>query len=554
MTRNDREEKKLRKLERQFLEFVVASDPIAAVNLGYYKHDTAVPNGTRDREILYGRTLAKFSKLFSEINSSRLTEARAIDLQAAGHHIALRLFEHEELRYWESYPDAATVVGASISQLLLRNYAPLTDRLKSIIERIHKLPRYIDHSMTKLTAPMKPLIELELENLTLLPGFFHSLTNIARENLLKTPFITLCRGLDKLQNSLEVYTNWLIIDIIPKCREDCAPIMDKYPLILKRMGITASPSKILASAEAHVVRLKVKLRAIAKSVKRNSSVEEVRETIRSRHPSNTDEVIKSATEYVRKARNFVVRSNFATLPSDDNLYIIETPHHHRYITPFTDVFPAAPFDKKQYGFLCFTPGNSENDKLKEHNFAAISLATIYNGYPGRHLLALCSNTHQSFFRSGVMAPDTFDGWGHYCEERVKEYGYEETKEHHYIHTLQMMWRTIMAIIDIKLATGAMDRKEAADFLSRETGMDMLSAESEAHRCLLKPGTALCAFHGKETIKELKRYARRQMKGKFNERFFHDVLLYAGALPLSLAKKELDLKIRAALRHSVAEKK
>ncbi|OHB77601.1 MAG: hypothetical protein A2Z34_00155 [Planctomycetes bacterium RBG_16_59_8] len=544
-----REERKLRKIESGLFQLLVHEDPVASVNAGLAQGGNHVPIGTRDAEIRRINLLKKQRGLLDAVRPSLLPKSRAIDHEALCRFLRRRLFELEEVRLWESSPNVSAVVGASLSQLLLRNYAPLVNRLRSINDRLQQLPKFVQQSMTRLVSPVKIHVETELESLTYLPGFFHRLNDIAREHLPESAFHTLHQACEKLQNALEIYANWLIIDIIPNSRSDYALGSRKYTRLLELMDVREPPAAILRRSSAELQRLRAKLRALARKFKRNATIEEARETIRGQHPAHLDDILKFSREALLKAKQFVVRSNFATLPPEEDLYVVETPHHLRHLTPFTTYLSPAKFEPKRYGYLCVTPGNSENNKLKEHNNGALTSAAVMDGYPGRHLHWLCALSHASASRLLAAAPEAEFAWALYCEERVREYGFEETAPFHFINTLHQARRALLSILDVKLHTGAIEVKEAADLLSRETGMDMLSADSEIRFILLNPGLHTAALRGRESIKALKRQMRQAMKGKFNERFFHDALLSAGFLTGNTLRKELAWRTAEALKRA-----
>lgn len=547
MTRSQREEKKLKRVERAFFHGVVARDPLLAVNMGLYDHASQVPVGSCESETNFIRFLRDIQRSLETVNADHLSPMRAVDLSVAGNWIRWKLYEQETLRIWERVPNVASVVGMSISQLLLKNYAPLEKRFRSITERMGKLQSYVRQSMRRLASPGKIFVEIELENLTHIPGFLHTMINIARENIPKTPFFTLHRESEKLQNILEVYANWLIIDVIPNCA-DWAPLGEKrYAELLRHMEVRQDPARLLRTAETHLSRYRRQMREVGRRVKRNATIEEVRETIRGQHPSNFDDILKFTRDAVTSARQFVVRSQFATIPQGETLYVIDTPHYLRHLYPFTAYLEPSKFDQQKYGHLCVTPGNSENNKLKEHNKVALIAAAIHEGYPGNHLRMACALEHPSLFRSLASFPSIVGGWPFYCEERVREFGYEDAPAQRFLGTLLMLRRVLLAALDVRINTGAIPVREAIDILSRETGMDVISAESEVRRSILFPGLHAAALHGKEGIKDLKKFARGRMKGKFNETFFHDVLLYAGSLPLAALRKELEWKAVDALK-------
>lgn len=535
------------RLEKQFFNTLISREPILATAIGLHQYDDKLPNGSLNKELKDIRILKKFLREFSEINAKELSPSRTIDLELVIHMIRLWLYEKEEIRFWESHPEAPMIVGDSIFQIFVRNYAPLRERLRSIYKRLLKMPRYIEQSKTKLCAPVKLFVEIELETLTRLPGLFNTLKDIARENLLKTPFYYFNRVLEDVQNSLEKYGDWLIIDILPICKEEYAIGEEKFKTLLKLRGIDETPSQMLSFGESELGKLKAKLKPIAKQINRRASVDNVREIIKSQHPEKFENVLKYVRGAVEKARGFVIRSKFAEIPTNENLYVIETPSYLRHLIPFGAYFQPGKFEEKQDGYYFVTPGDSDAIRLKSHNFASLSNMTIHEGYPGHHLQLTCANLHKSLIRIFANATETIEGWAHYCEERTKEMGYDYNPRSNFMQISDLIWRAVRIIIDVKLSTGKMSYKEAVDYLFQETGMERNAAEIEVRRYILTPTYPLSYLFGKEKIKELKRYVKDKMRSKFNERFFHNTLLSAGSLPAKLLKKEFDWKIEKELK-------
>ena len=541
-------------LEKEFFNTLTKRDPILSSSLGLHQYDDKMPDGSVEKELEDIRILNKYLRGFSKINIKKLSPHRVIDLELAIHTIKIWLFEKEEIRYWESSPEAPELIGISIFQVLSRNYAPLTQRLKSIHKRLEQIPHYIKKSREKLRSPIKQFVEDELETITRLPGFFNNLKDIARENLLKTPYYNFHRSIERVHDALEDYSNWLIIDVLPTCREDFVIGEKKFEKLLKLRGIDKTPRELIKFGDDELTHLQEKLKQLGRQIKRRSSVEDARELIRSKHPKTFEDVLKYMRDSVQKARQFVIRSDFAKLPSNENLYVIETPSFMRHTTPFAAYWPPAKFEEKQDGYYFVTPGDSENERLKEHNYASMHNTTIHEAYPGHHLQLTCANTNKSLIRAFADATETVEGWAHYCEEQAKELGFDDTPEARFAQTLDMVWRAARIIIDVKLHTGAMTAREAMEFLADTTGMEWSAAEAEIRRYTKSPTYQLSYLIGKELIKDLKRYVRSKMKEKFTDLFFHNTFLYAGSLPIDLMRKEFDWKIEEELTKKERKRK
>lgn len=535
-------------LEKEFFKTITKRNPILATSLGLHKYDDRLPDGSLESELEDINILKKFLTKFSKVHSNKLPPDKAVDLELAIHLIELWLYEKEEIRLWEAIPEAPLLIGSSIFQILYRNYAPLSKRVKSIRRRLEAMPKYIKNTMTKLRAPVKIFVETELETLSRLPGFFNTVKNIARENILPTPFYKLSRAMEDVQVALEQYTDWLIIDILPKCKKDFEIGEKKFNKLLEIRGIKDSPSKLAAFGERELNYTKDKMQVLARKIKRGAGVEDANEIIKMQHPKKFDDVLNYVRESVKKSREFVRRSNFATIPEGETLYVIETPTFLRHTTPFGAYIGPAKFEAQQEGYYFVTPGESGDYRLKEHNFPSLANMSVHEGYPGHHLQQACANSNKSLIRSFADATEIVEGWALYCEEALKNLGYEDEPAPRFIQLGDLHWRAARVILDVGLHTGKMAFGEAVDFLVENVGIEPSAAIAEVRRYASSPTYQLSYLWGKEKIKELKKHSKAKMGVRFSEKFFHDAVLNAGSLPLYLFKKELDWKIEKELSH------
>jgi uncharacterized protein (DUF885 family) len=237
--------KRLEKLEKDFFKDWLHRNPLLGTALGFHdEYDDKMSDGSLDRQLddikFLQHTLAEFEK----IDAKKLQPLQAVSRDFAIHLLKNWIFDRDVLRFWETQPEAPQVLGHSIFQILSRNYAPLGQRMRAIMKRLEKMPKYIDQSRSRLRTPVKQFVEIELETITRLPGFFNLLKDIGREHLPATPQRDLNRLIDQTQNALERYSDWLIVDVLPDCREEYAIGEDRFKKLLQVRGMDVSPGHI----------------------------------------------------------------------------------------------------------------------------------------------------------------------------------------------------------------------------------------------------------------------------------------------------------------------
>ena len=230
------------------------------------------------------------------------------------------------------------------------------------------------------------------------------------------------------------------------------------------------------------------------------------------------------------------------IPGNEKILIKRTPRFLRHTTPFAAYFPPVKFGKEKLGIYIVTPPRNK-EMLRKHNYAAIANTSVHEAYPGHHLQFVLGFKNISLIRTLSDATEFIEGWAHYCEEYMREVGFNNQNEVRFIQTLDEIWRAVRIVIDIKLHSGKMTFKEAVNFLVKEVDMDKGNAIAEVKRYTKSPTYQLSYLVGKYLIKELKRDVARQMGEKYSDRFFHQVILDAGAIPIKYLRQEFELKIK-----------
>ena len=102
-----------------------------------------------------------------------------------------------------------------------------------------------------------------------------------------------------------------------------------------------------------------------------------------------------------------------------------------------------------------------------------------------------------------------------------------------------MWRAIRLVVDTSVHSRHWTREQMVQYFHDHSAIDETSVQSEVDRYIAWPGQALAYKIGQMKILELRARAQKALGDKFDIKAFHDQVLDAGALPLSVMETRID---------------
>jgi uncharacterized protein (DUF885 family) len=172
-------------------------------------------------------------------------------------------------------------------------------------------------------------------------------------------------------------------------------------------------------------------------------------------------------------------------------------------------------------------------------FALRSLV-YHETVPGHHFQIALGQEDQSLprFRQirafGTISAAT-EGWGLYAERLAAESGWYEGDSEGLLGQLESaLFRARRLVVDTGLHAKRWTRQQAIDY-----GIE----PSEVERYVVNPGQACAYMLGQLKIVELREKARAALGPRFSLQQFHNVVLRAGSVPLTILESEVDRYIR-----------
>jgi len=452
------------------------------------------------------------------------------------------IFDTETQRLWERKASATDEVGDGLFLLFARNFAPLSERLDSIASRLEAAPIALEQSKDRLgDRPVRLWNELELDAAGSLPSLFDEVVAAGRSELGEDSAEQrrLEAASDGARKALEDYSGWLR-ELLGRSVDDFALGSEAYDeLISLRAFDGLTTDEILEIGHEQLAVNHEGRRAAAREVDPSASEAEVLDRIKSDHPERFEEALAAYQEVMFRARDFVAERGLGTLPAGETLSVIPTPEYLRRVMPFAAYFSPAKFDADPRGLYIVTPSvDDDPGAMREHNHASISNTSIHEAYPGHHHQLSAAMRHPSLARLMVDAPEFVEGWGMYCEQMMREQGFDATPRHRVIMYTDAIWRACRIILDIRLHRGEIGVDEAIDFLVEHTGFERPNATAEVHRYTYTPTYQLSYLLGKVLLLRLRDDEQRRLGTDFSLGRFHDALLYSGSLPISFHRRLL----------------
>jgi uncharacterized protein (DUF885 family) len=519
---------------------LVAEDPILATYLGLHEHDGSLGDGGRDAilaELDEDRAhLARVEAIDPEALSAGARFERDLEL----HNVRRSIFDIEELRIWERRSLALDTIGDGLFLLFARDHAPLPERLDAIAGRLEDVPRFLDASRTRATAPQVRLWQdLEQRTAEELPRFLEEIEAAADGALTSAERRRLARAVEAANVAIDLYGQWLHGTLADGTDQWAVGRERHDALVGLRAFDGLDADAILELGWQKLAEEKAARVAAAREVDADATEAEVVDRIKSDQPADFRAAIEAYRDAMVRARTHCIEHDLVSIPDDERIEVVETPEYLRNVVPFAAYFAPAPFDRDAKGIYVVTPSvDDDPNAMREHNLASISNTSIHEAYPGHHLQLDVARRHPSLTRLLTDAPEFVEGWGMYSELMLREHGFDADPRFRVVVHTDAIWRACRIILDIRLHRGEIGLEEAVDFMVEHTSFERANAAAEVRWYTFRPTYPLSYLLGRTLLLQLRADEQARLGASFDLRGFHDTLLRNGSLPISFHRRLL----------------
>jgi uncharacterized protein (DUF885 family) len=542
----------------EFIKGYFAARPLLGTAMGLHEYDGKITDYSRlalDAEL---SRLKRFEDRLQKFDLDKLSQRQSIDLRILQAAIRTEIFQREAMSIYERDP-MVYARAADVNTYIKRNFAPLDDRVHSIVAIESQVPNILIAARTNLNPVLpKPYVELAIQIAKgsadfLRKNLVEAIAELKDERI-RTEFLEANR---KAAAALTDYAAWLERDKLPKATPDFALGQEKFERLLKETELVdLPPEKIL---EIGLTQLRKEQKAFAEAARRidsTKSAEEVFKQMQSEHPT-PDSLLADIGKDLEQIRKFVVTRKLVTIPSEVRARVKETPQYRR-ATSFASMDTPGAFEKRATeAYYYVTPPENEwppqqkDEWLTAFNFYTTDVVSIHEVYPGHYVQFLRLNASPASKVEKIFGSYAFiEGWAHYCEKLMIDEGYgtvakpseaDEIRAAKYrlAQSDEALLRLCRLCVAIKMHTQSMSVEEATRFFRENCYYEEKPARAEAMRGTFDPGYLNYTL-GKLQILKLRDDYKAQEGANFSAQKFHNELLNHGMPPIRLLR-ELMLK-------------
>jgi uncharacterized protein (DUF885 family) len=534
----------------EWLYRLMELNPVAATQLGDHRWDDRLgDNSPEALESQHQEILSALDEFGAMDTQGFALEAR-IDHTLIVHILRSFVRQYEKRQSHRRNPsDYLEEALGGVVVLLMKEFAPLPDRLRSALGRVREVPRVLAEAQQNLVPASVPSVwaEIALEQARQAPALFLGLLPAMAAQAAPDLQADFAEAGQAAAGAVEGFVGYLENEVLPGVAGDFASGRELFDEMLRQNHmVDYDADELLATGWEQFRLTQDQLQAVAREIDPDKSVQEILEEAKTDHPP-AGQVLEAYRQAMADVRQYVVDHDIATIPAGESLRIIETPEYLRPILPYAAYMQPGIFEETQDGIFVVTPvdpnapAEEQEQKLKGHYWAKLPVTALHESYPGHHLQLVYANLTETIPRrmGSFLATLFIEGWAFYCEELLEQMGYIATPVQRLGRLADQLWRAARTILDASLHTKGMTVDEAVAFLVQECHLEPANALAEVRRYTSTPTQPQSYLMGKLAILDLVADYRRAHP-EASLRQVHDTILSCGSLPPRLMRQQLGL--------------
>jgi uncharacterized protein (DUF885 family) len=541
-------EARFNRLADDFIGGYLAWEPETGTGLGLHEYDGRVSDlGSASLAAEHTR-LQRFAREFAAVDHAALSAVARLRCRLIEGAIRDELFSFDGTQDFTTNP--MTYAGPDLSTYIKRDFAPLPQRVRSIIAIERAVPKNLADARANLIGSLpKPYIELAIDiangNAEFLANDLVAALKDLSDPALKAEFTA---ANHRAIAELHGFSEWLAKERLPQAHTHYALGREKFQQML-RAGemIDLPPEKILEIGLLELQREQAAFAAAARVVDPTRPARSVFKAIQREHPTDASPIPDVRT-HLESIRQFVIDHDLITIPSAVRPSVEETPQFARS-TSFASMDSPGPFETRATeAFYYVTPTEpgwtpqQREEWLTAFNYYTIDVVTIHEVYPGHYVQFLNLNASKVGRVEKIFGSRVFtEGWAHYCEQMLLDEGFGSdgdpvrAAKYRLAQSDEALLRICRLCVSIKMHCLGMSLDEATKFFEDNCYYEPKPARQEALRGTYDPGY-YCYALGKLQILKLRRDWQAQEGAGYSLKRFNDEMVSHGMPPIRLLRE------------------
>ncbi|HLL00822.1 MAG TPA: DUF885 domain-containing protein [Myxococcaceae bacterium] len=539
------------RFSREYLDWYYEQNPVRATGLGIHLYDARLPDLSAEAHTRKTAALRTWLERLRRIDRSALTGDAVFDVRVLENAIRAELLELEEVREWRRNPMVYNgVIVYGLSSLSSREFAPVEERMRSLMARMAAIPTVIASAKVNLVDVPRPWAEQTVRDTRGTVSYLRKdLTAALQAQGLSRVEPPLREQFEaarkKAEAEVDDFARWLEKDLLPRATGDFRlgkALFEKKLALEEHVELSAEQLRDINERAIRYYQGWVAREAARIDPKKTPA--QVMEAITQDYPP-AEELIPTARRQLQEVQRFIKDKQLVTLPSDRLPTVRETPAYARM--GFASMDTPGPFEQRAteayYNLTNVEPDWTPEQKaqhLTYFNRSGLLGITVHEAMPGHFVQLLYEAQVPTEVRKVFNVASVVEGWAHYTEQMMVDEGLGGGDPAIRLGQLRRAlqrharWHAALAL---HVFGDSVD--QAARRYAEIAYFEPFPALREVQRGTFNPTYLYYALGRMQILKLREDYRRAQeARGeKFSLRDFHDRLLRLG-LPITLARQAL----------------
>ncbi|MBM7074087.1 DUF885 domain-containing protein [Shewanella sp. 202IG2-18] len=547
----------------EFINNLWKQYPTWALYSGFHKYDSelTVPDAaSRVKSLAFVKAQRLKLKSFS---TETLQANQLIDYRLIENLLNSIEWDINSGKSWQWNPSQYNVAGG-FAQLTNENFAPLDERLKSVLGRMASVPDFYRAAKANITNPTLEHTQLAiLQNKGAFSVFSDDLLAKAKDSGLSTDEKTLfIERFNASKQAITSYISWLeklevklkkngakSFRIGEKLYEEKFALDIQSGMTAKQLYQKAVADKDRVQAEMSKITDKLwsKYFKTAKPTNEKVAIKQLIDKLSSNHVKR-DNFVEEVKAQIPELVKFVNDKKLVTLDPSKPLVVRETPTYMRGFAGASISAPG-PYDKQRNTYYNVTPLDGMTDAqaesyLREYNHWILQILNIHEAIPGHYTQLVYSNDSPSLVKSLFGNGAMVEGWAVYTERMMLEEGYANFEPEMWLMYYKWNLRVICnTILDYSIQVNGMTKAQALDLMMNEAFQQKTEAEGKWRRATLSQVQLTSYYSGYREIYDFREEYKKRLGKDFDLKAFHEKFLSYGSAPVKYIRQLMlnDLK-------------
>ena len=426
--------------------------------------------------------------------------------------------------------------GIDPNVYLMRDYAPLAERMAAYIRYAREIPRATAEIRANIETPMpRTYADLGAEMFGGFAVFFRESVPEVFVDVADTAFGEATAAAAEAMQELAEWFDEQRAD----ATDEFALGEDLFRRMLMMTELVDTPlSEIEAAGRRELASHKEALRDACAAFAPMLSVVDCMARAHANKPA--DGPLSAAARQLEELRAVLAESDLVTVPDAEDPRVMESPPYARRSPAQIDV--PGPFEPGSIATYYVSPPDpawSEADQLAfVRSEPLLLIISAHEVWPGHVLQFLHLSRVADPLTKVFPSYASVEGWGTYVEEMLWEAGLREGDPEVRIAALVgALVRDVRLLCAIGLHTGNMGLDECESMFHEEAFLDPMTARQEAVRATFDPAYMNYAL-GRLLIRNLRDEWADSRGGRDAWKSFHDQFLSYGAPPIPLVRARM----------------